>query len=82
MLQDYCIKDVLKRDEFVHYQDLIQELKMGELWSAQSTDKYLERSINELPNQLDKAKSLLAVRQEVEYNRKSKQESERRRSKS
>ena len=33
-LQEHCLGEILRRDEFVHYQDLIQELKMDEKWSA------------------------------------------------
>ena len=61
LLQEHCQGEILRRDEFIHYQDLIQELKMDEKWSASQTDKYLERSINELPDQLIKAGSVLEM---------------------
>lgn len=34
LLQEHCLGEILRRDEFVHYQDLIQELKLDEKWSA------------------------------------------------
>ena len=50
------MKEWLERDEFVHYGRLLETLDMNQKWSVAETDNYLNQSMNEFGNQLEKAK--------------------------
>ena len=58
-LQDYCIREFLKRDEHSIYQGLLEGLQMNQKWGDEQTDAYLERSIDQLQQELEQAEGAL-----------------------
>ena len=58
-LRENDLKEWLERDEYVHYGRLLETLDMNQKWSVQETDNYLNQSMNEFHNQLEKAKQVL-----------------------
>ena len=54
-LQDYCVREFLKREEHSIYQGLVEGLQMNQKWGDEQTDLYLERSIEGLQRELEQA---------------------------
>ena len=70
------------RDENQHYQSLFKQLAVNQRWSSEQTDKYMELTMGELPDEIESMEQTLIDQIDSDVNRKAIEQSNRRRSRS
>ena len=77
------MEQILKdRDENQHYQSLFKQLAVNQRWSSEQTDKYMELTMGELPDEIESMEQTLIDQIDSDVNRKAIEQSNRRRSRS
>ena len=77
------MEQILKdRDENQHYQSLFKQLAVNQRWSSEQTDKYMELTMGELPDEIESMEQTLIDQIDSDVNKKAIEQSNRRRSRS